>query len=150
VAPFLLSKRQRTGVADIAAGAAPAVFSGNPIPTTRETMDSAQIENIEIDLLADAVFRRYGFDFRNYARASLTRRVKKFCDKTGRKHPSQLIPLLIHDRVLFDDFVLEVSVTVTELFRDPPVYRAIRRHVLPFLATFPHARIWHAGCATGE
>lgn len=113
-------------------------------------MDAVQIENIEIDLLAEALYRRYGFDFRNYARASMARRVRKFCDKNGHGTPSQLIPVLIHDRAQFSDFLLEVSVTVTELFRDPPVYRAIRQHVLPFLGTFPHIRIWHAGCATGE
>ncbi|MEK7392599.1 MAG: protein-glutamate O-methyltransferase CheR [Fibrobacterota bacterium] len=112
--------------------------------------DKANLEKIEFDLLLEGVFRRYGYDFRSYARASLDRRVRLFMSDTGCDSISALIPLLLRDREVFAAFARRISVTVTEMFRDPFVYRALREKVVPWLRTWPHFKIWHAGCATGE
>jgi len=114
--------------------------------------DSSEItlEELEIDLLLDAVARHYGYDFRNYARASLRRRLAGFRQQQGVASYSELIPIVLHDSEQFTAIIEALSVTVTEMFRDPFVYSMIRKELLPRLATFPHFNIWHAGCATGD
>ena len=107
-------------------------------------------EEIEIDLLLEAVYQQWGYDFREYSRASLTRRLRDFQSLMGVEHLSQLIPLVLHDRQVFAGLVENISVTVTEMFRDPFVYKTIRQVVIPYLRTFPSLNIWVAGCATGE
>lgn len=114
------------------------------------------IENIEINLLLEAIFQRYGYDFRNYARASIKRRILSFLAM----HPglveledekfSRLIPLILYDEDLFLELLQAFSITVTEMFRDPELFKVLREGVIPYLKTFPHVRIWHAGCSTGE
>jgi chemotaxis protein methyltransferase CheR len=109
-----------------------------------------EIEDIEIDLLLEAVFRRYGYDYRNYARASARRRIVHLLKKTGQKTVSEMIPRLLYDREFFADILSAFSITVTEMFRDPGFYRALREEVIPYLKTYPFIKVWHAGCATGE
>lgn len=109
-----------------------------------------QIEEIEVNLLLEAIFQRYGYDFRNYSRASIERRARNFLSRTKFDYISELIPNLMYDEILFESLVREFSITVTEMFRDPFVYRTLRERVFPFLKTYPFIRIWHAGCATGE
>ena len=113
-------------------------------------MQNSKIENIEVDLLLEAVFKRYGYDFRHYARASIQRRINHFINKSGFKTISDLTAKVMHDKILLSELVQDFSITVTEMFRDPDFYIAFKNKVLPFLKTFPFARIWHAGCATGE
>jgi len=114
------------------------------------------IENIEIDLLLDAIFQRYGYDFRDYAKASIKRRILSFLAmNTGlinskRGNISQLIPLILYDEKLFQQLLNYFSVTVTEIFRDPEMFKVLRTKVIPYLKTFPHVKIWHAGCSSGE
>ncbi|MBL7647868.1 MAG: protein-glutamate O-methyltransferase CheR [Candidatus Hydrogenedentes bacterium] len=108
------------------------------------------LRDLEVELLLEGIQRRYGHDFRHYARASLNRRVGNLVLKMGLKHVSELIPLVLRDERVFNDFLREMSVTVTEMFRDPQFYRVLKDEVLPYLATYPLIRIWHAGCATGE
>jgi chemotaxis protein methyltransferase CheR len=110
----------------------------------------SKIENIEIDLLLEAIFQCYGYDFRHYSRASIERRVRQFQDKSGCGTISGMIPRLLHDESFFGTFVREFSITVTDMFRDPFVYLSIRKDVVPILKTYPFVKIWHAGCATGE
>ena len=110
----------------------------------------SKIENIEISLLLEAVFQRYGHDFRHYARASVERRVRLFAEKAQCHRVSDLIPKILHNEDVFENFLLQLSIPVTEMFRDPPVYGHIRSVVLPVLKTYPFVRIWHAGCASGE
>ena len=117
----------------------------NPIQNPK-----SKIENIEIDLLLEAVFRRYGHDFRHYARASVERRVRQFLPKSECRTISDIISKILHDEDVFEYFLLQLSIPVTEMFRDPQVYRALRTQVLPVLKTYPFMRIWHAGCASGE
>ncbi|MGD8794038.1 MAG: CheR family methyltransferase, partial [Anaerolineae bacterium] len=113
-------------------------------------MDEQGIEKIEIDLLLDAFCRRYGYDFRNYARASIRRRIRHFLAKDGRQRISDLIPAVLHDEALAHTAIHDFSITVTEMFRDPDFYCAVRKNVLPYLRTYPFFRLWVAGCATGE
>ena len=113
-------------------------------------MELNKIEAIEIDLLLQAIFERYGHDFRSYARASLNRRVKHFLADSGCRTIAELIPKLLHEKAFFEKMVRYFSITVTEMFRDPQVYQGIRKQVIPVLKTYPYIRVWNAGCATGE
>ncbi len=112
-------------------------------------MEKAEINELEVDLFLDAIFKRWGYDFRNYARASLNRRVAQRLSNTGLKRISEMIPLVLHDQDFFESFLTDMSVTVTEMFRDPWVFKKIRDTVIPKLRTYSRINIWHAGCATG-
>jgi chemotaxis protein methyltransferase CheR len=116
----------------------------------RNVVNDGQIERIELDLLLEAVYRRYGYDFRSYARASIRRRTRLFLSKLGYASVSEIIPMILRDRELFNRLAHYFSIAVTEMFRDPFVYKAVRNKVIPVLRTWPHFKIWHAGCATGE
>ncbi len=113
-------------------------------------MQSAEIENIEVDLLVEAIYRRYGHDFRGYSKNHVRRRVSQLASLRGIGHVSNLIPEILHDETAFERLLRELSITVTQMFRDPFVFLRLRQEVLPFLRTFPFIRIWVAGCATGE
>ncbi len=104
----------------------------------------------EIHLVVEAIRLSHGYDFRDYAKASLRRRLLHRMEMIGVDHLFDLIPRLIHDRAFFNDLLLDLSITVTEMFRDPCFYREFREHVIPVLRTYPFFKIWHAGCATGE
>jgi chemotaxis protein methyltransferase CheR len=105
---------------------------------------------LEVELLLTGIAERYGYDFRNYARASLTRRVRKALQREGLKSVSALQNKLLHDQDAAMRFVASMSVHTTAMFRDPEVYRLIREQIIPMLRTYPFVRIWHAGCSSGE
>lgn len=109
-----------------------------------------EMEKIEIDLLLDAIFLRYGYDFRNYARSSLMRRLHFIRDKCGLATFSEMIPKVLHEKDFVNQLLLDLSVTVTEMFRDPDFFSELRNKIIPLLKTYPFVKIWHAGCATGE
>ncbi|EPR43970.1 MCP methyltransferase, CheR-type [Desulfovibrio sp. X2] len=109
-----------------------------------------QIDDIEIDLLLEGIYRRYGYDFRHYSKASAKRRVLQFMQRTDHETVGAMIPRLLRDEEFFSQAVEAFSVTVTEMFRDPGFFAALREEVVPRLRTFPFIKIWHAGCATGE
>jgi len=113
-------------------------------------MKANEREKLELKLLLDAIYEHYGYDFRDYARASIKRRIHHFLTKTDYKHISELIPQLLHDEDFFVQLVREFSVPVSEMFRDPLFFKCLRETVIPFLKTYPFIKIWHAGCATGE
>jgi chemotaxis protein methyltransferase CheR len=108
------------------------------------------LEAIEIELLLTGLVRRYGYDFRNYARASLTRRIRHALREEGLSSISSLQEKLLHDEAATLRFIEALSVHTTGMFRDPEVYRSLRTQVIPLLKTYPFVRIWHAGCSTGE
>jgi len=108
------------------------------------------VERIEITLLLEAIYQRYGYDFRSFALASINRRVRQFLSTSGICSISQMTERVLRDEGLISKLVQYVSIPVTEMFRDPFVYRAVREQVVPLLRTWPHVKIWHAGCATGE
>jgi chemotaxis protein methyltransferase CheR len=109
-----------------------------------------KLEALEIELLLTGIAERYGYDFRHYARAPLTRRIRHAQSEEGVTSISALQEKLLHDEAATLRFVEALSVHSTEMFRDPDVYRALRRDVIPLLKTYPFVRIWHAGCSTGE
>jgi chemotaxis protein methyltransferase CheR len=115
-------------------------------------MDAAQeeLEQLEVELLLEAVFRRYGFDFREYAPASLKRRLWRRMNAEGLETVTQLHDRLLHDPACMERLLLDLSINVTAMFRDPSFYVAFREHVVPVLRTYPFTRIWCAGCSTGE
>lgn len=93
---------------------------------------------------------QYGYDFLGYSKASLIRRIQAFCIKEKIDNADDLEKSLMADRRYFIHFVEEVTVNVTEMFRDPTFFAALREKIIPVLATYPFIRIWHAGCSTGE
>ena len=111
---------------------------------------NSKLEDIEIELLLEAIFRYYNFDFRNYSRLSIKRRVLHMIDLEGLQNISALQEKILHHREYMERFLLNLSVTVTSMFRDPSFYLALRNKVIPTLRTYPFIRIWHAGCSTGE
>ncbi len=113
-------------------------------------METHQIEAIETDLLLEAIFRRYGYDFRDYARASMERRIRHGLQRLGCGQISELTRRILYEPEFFQELIDGFSITVTEMFRDPEVYAQLRTQVVPYLATYPFIKVWHAGCATGE
>ncbi len=109
-----------------------------------------ELEILEIDLFLEAISRRYGYDFRHYAQASLKRRIKQSMQRAGVSRVADLIPLILHEKAFFDSFLKDMSVTVTSMFRDPSFFAMLREQIVPVLKTYPFIKIWHAGCATGE
>ncbi len=108
------------------------------------------LERVEIELLLDGVFRHYGFDFRSYAYASIRRRLWKRAEGEGLQTISALQDRILHDTEAMERLLLDLSVNVTAMFRDPSFYQEFREHVVPLLRTYPFIRIWHAGCSSGE
>ncbi len=108
------------------------------------------VEDIEVGLLLEGVYRQYGYDFRDYAMSSVRRRVRHLVREEGLATVSGLQEKVLHDPHALQRFVVTLSVNVTSMFRDPSFYRSLRERVVPLLRTYPKVRIWHAGCATGE
>jgi chemotaxis protein methyltransferase CheR len=120
---------------------------GKPIPIEVENDD---LEALEIDLLTEGVFRRYGYDFRDYSYPSLRRRIRKRMAGEKLESVSALQEKVLHDSGAMERLLLDLSINVTSMFRDPTFYQAVRSEVVPLLRTYPFIRIWHAGCSTGE
>jgi chemotaxis protein methyltransferase CheR len=107
-------------------------------------------ENIEIELFLQAIHMKFGYDFRNYGKAHIKRRVRHRISVSGFNNVSELIHKILYDPVFYQDVLQDLSITVTEMFRDPEFYLAVRKEVVALLKTYPFIKIWHAGCATGE
>jgi chemotaxis protein methyltransferase CheR len=114
------------------------------------TADDAARERLEIDLLLEAIHRRYHYDFRGYALASLRRRLWHRVHAEGLRTLSGLQERLLHDPGCMERVLRDLSINVTEMFRDPSFHRALRTRVFPLLRTYPFVRVWNAGCSTGE
>jgi chemotaxis protein methyltransferase CheR len=110
----------------------------------------SELERLEVELLLEAVYRRYGFDFRQYAQASLKRRLHRRLLAEGLDTISQLQSRLLHDPECMEQLLVDLSINVTSMFRDPSFYVAFREKIVPALHTYPFTRIWCAGCSTGE
>ena len=123
--------------------------TGEPIPGPPSVYNT-DLERLEIELLLEGVFRHYGFDFRSYAYASIRRRLWKRVEGEGLRTISGLQACILHDPDAMERLLLDLSVNVTAMFRDPSFYREFREKVVPLLRTYPFIRIWHAGCSTGE
>jgi chemotaxis protein methyltransferase CheR len=106
--------------------------------------------DIELRLLIDAIYLKYHFDFRSYAGASLKRRLTSAMDRFGCETLSQLQDKVLHDPAVFPALLDYLTVQVSEMFRDPDYFRALREEVVPLLRTYPSLKIWVAGCSAGE
>ncbi|MFZ4855407.1 MAG: CheR family methyltransferase [Desulfuromonadaceae bacterium] len=113
-------------------------------------MTADELIDLEIRLLMEGIFQVYGYDFREYADASLRRRMTQWLSGSVYETISRAQSDLLRDRALFDTLLREITVNVSEMFRDPAFFKAIREQVVPHLKTYPFVKIWHAGCATGE
>lgn len=114
--------------------------------------DGAPISSVEIELrmLMEAIFLKYSYDFRDYTGASQKRRVLHAMREMGCSTVSQLQSRVLHEPQAFSQLLQYITIPVTEMFRDPGYYNALREHVVPVLSTYPSLKIWVAGCSTGE
>lgn len=107
-------------------------------------------ERLEIKLLLQAIFLKYGFDFRDYTNTHIKRRLDNRLGLSGLANFGQMQHRLIHDEAFFNELLLDLSINVTEMFRDPWFYNKIRNEVIPHLQTYPFIKVWHAGCSAGQ
>jgi chemotaxis protein methyltransferase CheR len=115
-----------------------------------EPIAEPDLETIELGLFVSALQQRYGYDFSQYAPASLSRRVRELVRTQRSGTISALTAQLLHDAALLRPVLDGLSVPVSDMFRDPPVFQALREQVLPLLASYPRINIWQAGCAHGQ
>ena len=108
------------------------------------------VEEMELKLRLEAVYIKYGYDFRNYAQASIKRRVLHTLQSFGIGTIPELTHAVLADKKMFENLLLNCTINVTEMFRDPTAYHTARKEIIPYLRTYPHLKIWHAGCASGE
>src|SRR5947207_5640567 len=108
------------------------------------------VEALEIDLLVQALYEAYGFDFRQYSRPSLRRRIWRRVDAEGLLTVTGLLERVLHDQKAVQRLISDLSVSVSAMFRDPTFFAVFRKKVVPLLRTYPFIRIWNAGCSTGE
>ena len=113
-------------------------------------MSNLESQKIELELLLQAIYLKYGYDFSEYSKASIKRRVLQGLSRSGLKTISDMQHKLLYDRKFFETLLLNLSVNVTEMFRDPSFYKALREKVIPVLKDQSFIKVWHAGCATGE
>ncbi len=113
-------------------------------------MTRKDISELEISLLLEAIYQKYGYDFRQYSKAHIHRRIRNRLALSGLEDVSQIQSKVINDEIFAYDLLQDLSITVTEMFRDKDFYKSLRENVLPVLKTYPFIKIWHAGCATGE
>jgi chemotaxis protein methyltransferase CheR len=107
-------------------------------------------QDIEVKLLIDAIYLKYGYDFRNYSRAHVKRRILNRFNLIGYDNLGTMMHQLLTDQRLIDQLLFDLSINVTEMYRDPSFYKALLDEVFPILKTYPFIKIWHAGCASGE
>jgi chemotaxis protein methyltransferase CheR len=121
------------------------------VPLKRERRPEPEtVEALELELLLEAVFRYYGYDFRDYARTSMRRRIANTMHSESVETISALQARVLHRPESWDRFLNGISVNVSAMFRDPHFFLAFRRHAIPLLRTYPFIRIWQAGCSLGE
>ena len=108
--------------------------------------------NTELDIqdLLEAVYQKYGYDFREYSRAHLKRRIMNRMVLSGIDNISELRLKVLNEETFASTLLQDLSINVTEMFRDPGFYKSLREKVIPILKTYPFLKIWHAGCSTGE
>ncbi len=109
-----------------------------------------KVEDIEIQLLLEALYQRYHYDFRHYAGASIKRRLLQARSQLGFTSISAMQESLLHDPSMLPRMLDYLTVQVSEMFRDPSYFRAIRERVIPHLRTYPSLKVWIAGCSSGE
>ena len=118
--------------------------------TGESALPSSDVGAIEVELLLEAIHRRYALDFRSYARGSLKRRLARRMEEERLETLSALQERVLRDPRCMERLLLDLSINVTAMFRDPGFYATFRERVVPMLRTYPFIRVWTAGCSTGE
>ena len=121
-----------------------------PVKSRPGPAESESIEALELELLLEAAFRLYGYDFRDYAKTSMRRRIANIMKREDVHTISALQDRVLHDRAVWERFLNGISVNVSAMFRDPGFFLGFRQHAIPVLRTYPFIRIWQAGCSLGE
>lgn len=117
---------------------------------TSDSTPLSELEQIEINLLLEGLYQKYGYDFRHYVRASLGRRIIHRMRAERLPTITALLEKILHDPAYLERLLNDLSIRMTEMYRDPSFFAAFRSEVVPLLRDLPEIRIWHAGCATGE
>jgi chemotaxis protein methyltransferase CheR len=112
--------------------------------------EKSKNQDIEIRLLLEAVNEKYGYDFRKYSLAYLKRRLLSRQKRSHMSSISEMLNRVLYDHEFFQTILLDISLNVTEMFRDPRFFHVLREKVIPILKTYPFLKIWHAGCSSGE
>lgn len=128
------------------------INGGNQIAvkTMKDSITQEEREEIEIKLLLQAIFDVSGFDYRDYMRSSIKRRIENRARIENVRTISYLIEKVLYEKGFVEKLIDDFSINVTEMFRDPEFFEAFRLQVIPHLRNLPEIRIWHAGCSTGE
>jgi chemotaxis protein methyltransferase CheR len=121
-----------------------------PVTALPPAADAQALTDLEIDLFLEGIYRRYRHDFRQYARPTLRRRLAQALDLLGYGSLSLLQHAVLRDTAMLAQVLRYLTVQVSNLFRDPEFYQAVRTQVVPVLRTYPSLKIWVAGCSTGE
>jgi len=125
-------------------------MSDIPASPAEAAAEAMAVETLEIQLLLEALYQRYHYDFRNYAQASVKRRLRQAREQLGYPTFSALQDALLHNPALLSRLLGYLTIQVSEMFRDPSYFRALREKVLPHLRTYPSLKVWVAGCSEGE
>jgi chemotaxis protein methyltransferase CheR len=132
-------------------------FSGNCITLSGTkntpllfTMLTKNTSELEISLLLEAIHHKYGYDFSQYSEAHIRRRITSRMIMSGIDNISRMQSKVLNDESFASTVLQDLSITVTEMFRDKEFYKSLRENVIPILKTYPFIKIWHAGCSTGE
>jgi len=112
--------------------------------------DPIDNELLEIELILEAIHRKYGYDFKQYSCAHTRRRLEHRLNLEDMKSYSEMLHRIIYDEKFFNQLLLDLSINVTEMFRDPWFYQKLRESVIPHLQTYPFIKVWHAGCSAGQ
>lgn len=112
--------------------------------------ESLQNEALEIQMLLEAIHQKYGYNFKDYAKAHTKRRLRHRLNISHLNNYAEMMHKVIHDEEYFNTLLLDLSINVTEMFRDPGVYKKIRQDLIPRLKTYSFIKVWHAGCSAGQ
>lgn len=118
--------------------------------TLENILSQGTKEDREIKVLLEGIFFKYGYDFRDYSQAHIKRRILRRLAISKLGSISEMTHTVLYNRSFFEVLLMDFSINVTEMFRDPLFYETLRKEVIPILKTFPFIRVWHAGCSTGE
>lgn len=113
-------------------------------------MEYQDTQNPELTSLLEAIYKKYGYDFTQYSEAHIKRRIRSRISVSGFESIAELQKKVLEEEGFASQLIQDLSITVTEMFRDPDFYRCLRDQIIPVLKTYPFIKIWHAGCATGE
>jgi chemotaxis methyl-accepting protein methylase len=118
--------------------------------TDSEEIEPNELQKVEINLLLEGLYQMYGYDFRGYVQSSISRRIMHRMRVEKLPTITALLEKVLHERGFLERLLNDLSIQMTEMYRDPSFFAAFRSEVVPLLRDLPEIRIWHAGCATGE